>query len=104
MDRAMRRYDWEEQEEAQRLTVEEEEKDEKEQMHLIDWHDFVIVETIEFTGEDENIPLAAPIDVKTGAPQGPPVALDGKGAISAAAKIEKPKDMDDDDDDKPAAV
>merc|ERR1711879_111687 len=59
MDKANARFAWDEQEEAQRKNQEEEEKEEKEHMAQIDWHDFIVVETITFTAEDENIPLAA---------------------------------------------
>merc|ERR1712217_399178 len=78
---------------------EEEEKEEKDQMAMIDWHDFVVVETIEFTAEDNNIPLAAPIDVSTGAPQGLPMPLDaaGKGTVSQEARIEKPKGVEEEE-------
>merc|ERR1719162_1026030 len=91
LDRAMTRYYWDEQEEAQRRSREEEDKMEKEQMQMIDWHEFVVVETIEFTEEDESIPLAAPIDVSTGAPAGAPVPLDqaGAGTIFQEANIDK---------------
>merc|ERR1712203_346191 len=92
LDRAMARYAWDEQEESQRRSKEEEEKEEKEQSMQIDWHEFVVVETIEFTAEDENIPLAAPLDVSTGAPAGAPVPLDAQGAVGTVfqeAHIEK---------------
>merc|ERR1719387_3464022 len=60
-------------------------------MAQIDWHEFVVVETIEFTAEDERIPLAAPIDTSTGAPQGLPMPLEGAaGRITQEAQIEKP--------------
>lgn len=92
MEKALARFAWDEQEEAQRQTIEQEEREEKEQMAMIDWHDFVVVETIEFTREDDNIPLASPIDVSTGAPHGPPMALDmGPGTVAQDARIEKPK-------------
>merc|ERR1719326_2705089 len=94
MDRASGRFQWDEQEESRRSHKEEEEKEEKELMAQIDWHDFVVVETIEFTAEDDKIQLAAPIDTSTGAPQGPPVALDkggGQGTLTQEARIEKPK-------------
>merc|ERR1712203_851828 len=92
LDKALSRFAWDEQEEAQRESREEEEKAEKEQMAQIDWHDFVVVETIEFTAEDNNIPLTAPIDVSTGAPQGAPVPLDSsrQGTVFQEAQIEKP--------------
>merc|ERR1719506_2112949 len=99
LDKAMQRYYWDEQEESQRRSKEEEEKHEKDQMQMIDWHEFVLVETIEFTQEDENIPLAAPIDVSTGAPQGAPVPLDqgGAGTVFQEAHIEKPKGLEEDE-------
>merc|ERR1719353_2003321 len=52
LDKAMQRYYWDEQEESQRRSREEEDKQEKEQMQMIDWHEFVCVETIEFTQEE----------------------------------------------------
>jgi len=105
LDRAMSRYYWDEQEEAQRRSKDEEDKQEKEQMQMIDWHEFSVVETIEFTAEDESIPLAAPIDVSTGAPQGAPVPLDqvGAGTVFQEAHIEKPKGIEEDEE-KEAAM
>merc|ERR1719353_756782 len=99
LDRAMQRYYWDEQEELNRRSKDEEQQAEKEQMQMIDWHEFVVVETIEFTAEDDNIPLAAPIDVSTGAPQGAPVPLDqgaSTGAVYAEAQIDK-KNLEDDE-------
>merc|ERR1712113_858856 len=97
VDKAMSRFAWDEQEESQRENREQDEKDEKEQMAQIDWHDFCVVETIEFTAEDNNIPLTAPIDVSTGAPQGAPVPLDNarqQGTVFQEAQIEKPKGVE----------
>merc|ERR1712216_997696 len=90
LDKAMARFAWDEQELEKRQSKEEEEKEEKDQMAQIDWHDFVIVETIEFTAEDDKINLAAPIDTTTGAPQGPPMALgaSAQGTMTAEARIE----------------
>merc|ERR1712187_877245 len=97
LDKAMARFAWDEQQEEQRLSREVEEKEEKDQMQMIDWHDFVVVETIEFTAEDNNIPLSAPLDVSTGAPQGAPVPLDGQaGTVFSEAQIEKPKGVEED--------
>jgi len=100
MDKALGRFAWDEQEEAQRQSKEEEEKEEKDQMAMIDWHDFVVVETIEFTAEDDNIALAAPLDVSTGAPQGPPVPLEGmagQGTVTQEARIERPKGVEEEE-------
>merc|ERR1712048_976264 len=97
MDKANARFAWDEQEEAQRKNQEEEEKEEKEHMAQIDWHDFIVVETITFTAEDDNIPLAAPIDVSTGAPKGNPMPLDAAGTMTAEARIEKPKGIEEEE-------
>mmetsp|Transcript_48393 Transcript_48393/g.135186 ORF Transcript_48393/g.135186 Transcript_48393/m.135186 type:complete len:712 (-) Transcript_48393:121-2256(-) len=92
IDKANSRFAWDEQEEQARRTQEEEEREEKEYMAQIDWHDFCVVETIEFTAEDNNIPLAAPLDTSTGAPAGPPVPLESSaGTVTQEARIEKPK-------------
>merc|ERR1712183_350553 len=100
-DKAQSRFAWDEEEEAQRATREEEAKEEKEIMAQIDWHDFMVVETIEFTAEDETLQLAAPIDTSTGAPQGAPVPLDqstGKaGTFTGEARIEKPKEVEEEE-------
>lgn len=94
MDKAMARFQWDEQEEANRVSREEEMKEEKEQMAQIDWHDFVVVETIEFTAEDDSLQLAAPIDPSTHAPKGAPAPLEQAGTMFAEAKIEKPKGVE----------
>mmetsp|Transcript_15605 Transcript_15605/g.35835 ORF Transcript_15605/g.35835 Transcript_15605/m.35835 type:complete len:695 (-) Transcript_15605:114-2198(-) len=99
LDKASSRFAWDEQEESMRESREEEEKQEKEQMQMIDWHDFTVVQTIEFTKEDDNLPLAPPIDVTTGAPQGAPVSLDqgGVGTFAQEARIEKPKGVEEEE-------
>lgn len=99
VDKALSRFQWDEQEENQRLSKEEEEREEKEQMAMVDWHDFTVVETIEFTAEDNNIPLAAPIDTSTGAPQGLPMPLDAarQGTVMQEAHIEKPKGVEEEE-------
>lgn len=94
VDKAMTRFQWDEQEEANRVSREEEMKEEKEQMAQIDWHDFVTVETIEFTAEDDSLQLAAPIDPATHAPKGAPAPLEQAGTMFAEAKIEKPKGVE----------
>ncbi|CAE8712043.1 unnamed protein product [Polarella glacialis] len=99
MDKAMARFAWDEQEEAQRISKEEEHKEEKDQMGQIDWHEFAVVETIEFTAEDDGIQLAVPIDTSTGALKGAPVPLDSsaQGTMFAEARIEKPRGVEEDE-------
>ena len=65
LDNAMNRFFWDEKVESERASKQEREEREKEAMAMIDWHDFVPVETIEFTAEDENMELAAPLDPST---------------------------------------
>ena len=54
----------------------------------------MVVETIEFTAEDDSLQLAAPIDPSTHAPKGAPAPLEQAGTMFAEAKIEKPKDLE----------
>lgn len=94
VDKAMARFAWDEQEDEKRASREEEEREEKDMMAQIDWHDFVVCEQIEFTAEDDNMPLAAPLDTATGAPQGAPAPLDASGVavVMKEAQIQKPKE------------
>jgi len=105
LDKAILRFNWDEQQDGLRANKEEEEKEEKEQMGIIDWHDFVVVESIEFTAEDEKIPLAAPLDTSTGAPHGAPVPLEGgkAGILASAAQIEIPKGVEEEEREEAAA-
>jgi len=47
---------------AEKESRAQQEQNERNIMESIDWHDFVIVETIQFTEEDDKIALQAPID------------------------------------------
>lgn len=98
-EKATLRFAWDEQEQAQREHNEQEEQQEKEQMAMIDWHEFTVVETIDFTAEDDTLPLQAPIDTFTGAPQGPPALLANKntGTVTAEARVEKPKGVEEEE-------
>jgi splicing factor 3A subunit 1 len=62
---------------------------EKQQMMSIDWHDFVVVETIEFTAEDDMLPLAPPIDFSRNRPMGapPPLAMEEMAALQQAQMV-----------------
>ncbi|KAF8822790.1 surp module domain-containing protein [Cardiosporidium cionae] len=55
-------YRWETSQEKQRKEKEDAHAQERVQMASIDWHDFIVVETINFTTEDDSLPLAAPVD------------------------------------------
>lgn len=58
LERCLHRLEWERSQEQARLKAEDEIEQERMQMAMIDWHDFVVVETIEFADdEDEELPI-----------------------------------------------
>eukprot|EP00398_MALV-I-01_sp_L67-1_P000856 gene856-297_t len=65
LDNAMNRFYYQEKVESERASKAVKDEAEREAMAMIDWHDFVPVETIEFTKEDEELALAPPIDPST---------------------------------------
>ncbi|ERN09458.1 hypothetical protein AMTRI_Chr09g32460 [Amborella trichopoda] len=57
LERCLHRLEWEKSQEQARQKAEDEIEQERLQMAMIDWHDFVVVETIEFADdEDEELP------------------------------------------------
>lgn len=60
LGRAKQRAEWVKHQEKQKQQKEEEEEKEKLEFAQIDWHDFVVVETVLFTDEDEVAELPAP--------------------------------------------
>ncbi|OMO75552.1 SWAP/Surp [Corchorus capsularis] len=57
LERCLHRLDWERSQEQARQKAEDEIEQERVQMAMIDWHDFVVVETIDFADdEDEDLP------------------------------------------------
>lgn len=57
LERALQRLEWERSQEAAKKEAEDEAEAERTAMALIDWHDFVVVETIDFYDEeDEDLP------------------------------------------------
>ncbi|CDJ50794.1 surp module domain-containing protein, putative [Eimeria brunetti] len=85
--RLRKRMQYERQQLQQQREKENKTQEERRHMMALDWETFHIVETIEFTEEDEKLPLAAPIDFRS-APKELPKALlpeDGSAAAAAAA-------------------
>jgi len=60
LERARLRAEWKKYQEAQKVRKEELEQAEKLAFAQIDWHDFVVVGTIDFTEADEQVDLPAP--------------------------------------------
>ncbi|KAF3637577.1 putative splicing factor 3A subunit 1 [Capsicum annuum] len=57
LERCLRRLEWERSQEQARQKAEDEIEQERLQMAMIDWHDFVVVETIDFSDdEDQDLP------------------------------------------------
>ncbi|KAK9921388.1 hypothetical protein M0R45_029899 [Rubus argutus] len=57
LERCVHRLEWERSQEQARQKAEDEIEQERVQMAMIDWHDFVVVETIDFADdEDEDLP------------------------------------------------
>ncbi|KAF1878862.1 hypothetical protein Lal_00047534 [Lupinus albus] len=57
LERCVNRLEWERSQEQARKKAEDEVEQERVQMAMIDWHDFVVVETIDFADdEDEELP------------------------------------------------
>ncbi|CAL0300337.1 unnamed protein product [Lupinus luteus] len=57
LERCVNRLEWERSQEQARQKAEDEIEQERVQMAMIDWHDFVVVETIDFADdEDEELP------------------------------------------------
>nr|XP_029118322.1 probable splicing factor 3A subunit 1 [Elaeis guineensis] len=58
LERCLHRIEWERSQEQARRKAENEIEQERQQMAMIDWHDFVVVETIEFADdEDDELPM-----------------------------------------------
>lgn len=60
LDRAKQRSEWVKFQEQQKQKKEEEEEEERIAYAQIDWHDFVVVETVLFTEEDDHTELPPP--------------------------------------------
>ena len=57
LERTLQRLEWERSADAAKRTADEEAEKEREAFALIDWHDFSVVETIDFeNGEDDELP------------------------------------------------
>ncbi|CDI73674.1 surp module domain-containing protein, putative [Eimeria praecox] len=82
LNRIRRRMQYERQQLKQRQEKENKNQEERRLMMSLDWESFHIVETIEFTEEDERLPLAAPIDFSS-APRELPKALLSEDAAAA---------------------
>ncbi|KAL8272872.1 hypothetical protein Esti_003181 [Eimeria stiedai] len=87
LTKVRRRMMYERQQLQQQKEKETKTQEERRLMMSLEWTDFHVVETIDFTEEDERLPLAAPIDFKSVLRELPKALLaegDGLGAGGAA--------------------
>ncbi|KAL3617476.1 hypothetical protein CASFOL_037797 [Castilleja foliolosa] len=63
LERCLHRLEWERSQEQARQKAEDEVEQERVQMAMIDWHDFVVVETIDFA-DDEDDDLPSPMTLE----------------------------------------
>lgn len=63
LERALQRLEWERSQDAAKAKADDEAEKEREAMALIDWHDFQVVETIDFL-DDEDDELPAPLTLR----------------------------------------
>ncbi|KAJ2491769.1 SF3a splicing factor complex subunit [Coemansia sp. RSA 2050] len=87
LDRVNRRMKWEAFEEEERQRKGRESEREKEAFLSIDWHDFVVVGTVEFVEEDAFVELPGPLRLQDLAA----MSLEDKHNSRAAAEGEAPK-------------
>ncbi|PKA47292.1 putative splicing factor 3A subunit 1 [Apostasia shenzhenica] len=82
LERCLHRLEWERSQEQARQKAEDEIEQERVQMAMIDWHDFVVVETIEFADdEDEELPM--PLTLEEVIRRSKISALDEEGAVES---------------------
>lgn len=63
LERALQRLEWERSQDAAKAKADDEAEKEREAMALIDWHDFQVVETIDFLDEEDD-ELPAPLALR----------------------------------------
>eukprot|EP00250_Pteridium_aquilinum_P001080 c11289_g1_i2 orf=236-2677(-) len=95
LERCLHRLEWEKSQERARQKAEDEVEHERVQMALIDWHDFVVVETIEFA-DDEDDELPAPMTLEEVIRRSKALTLEEDEQIADAGKVVE-MEMDDEE-------
>lgn len=96
LERCLHRLEWDRSQEQERLKAEDEIENERLQMAMIDWHDFVVVETIEFMDdEDEELPI--PMTLEEVIRRSKISALEDETIKEDLSKTTKDADMEMDD-------
>ena len=96
LERCLRRLEWERSQARARQKAEDEIEQERMQMALIDWHDFVAVETIEFA-EKEDDELPQPMTLEEVIARSKITAADEEEVEATEAGREMEMDMDEEE-------
>lgn len=96
LERCLHRLEWERSQERARQKAEDEIEQERMQMALIDWHDFVVVETIEFA-EEEDDELPQPMTLEEVIARSKVTAADEEEVEATEAGKEMEMDMDEEE-------
>jgi splicing factor 3A subunit 1 len=96
LERCLHRLEWERSQARARQKAEDEIEQERVQMALIDWHDFVVVETIEFA-EEEDDELPQPMTLEEVIARSKITAADEEEVETTEAGKEMEMDMDEEE-------
>lgn len=96
LERCLHRLEWERSQAMARQKAEDEIEQERMQMALIDWHDFVVVETIEFA-EEEDDELPQPMTLEEVIARSKITAADEEEVEATEAGREMEMDMDEEE-------
>lgn len=96
LERCLHRLEWERSQARARQKAEDEIEQERMQMALIDWHDFVVVETIEFA-EEEDDELPQPMTLEEVIARSKITAADEEEVEATEAGREMEMDMDEEE-------
>ncbi|XP_051152956.1 probable splicing factor 3A subunit 1 [Andrographis paniculata] len=94
LERCLHRLEWERSQEQARQKAEDEIEQERLQMAMIDWHDFVVVETIDFA-DDEDDDLPPPMTLEEVMRRSKITAMDEDDAVEPGKEVEM--DMDEEE-------
>eukprot|EP01071_Lankesteria_metandrocarpae_P002801 Lankesteria_metandrocarpae@DN2567_c0_g1_i2.p1 len=97
LEKMYRRSQWIAKHEKEKMEKEKQEEEERVQMQNINWHNFVVVESIEFTADDELADLPPPLDFTSTGPRSTPAPL-AMSTRTTSSVIDKGRMIREDDD------
>ena len=91
LERCVNRLEWERSQEQARQKAEDEIEQERIQMAMIDWHDFVVVETIDFA-DDEDEELPPPMTIEEVIRRSKVTAMEEEDIVEPGKEVEMEMD------------